>query len=175
MTVFVAGVHGVGKSYLCRLYAEKFSVIHESASGLIRKERAHADWSADKKAVDIDGNQVALQRAVHRFIAAGESLVLDGHFVLINEEAELVPVDISIFAHLGLSGVVLLEARPELIVSRLKSRDSVASAVEIDLFIQAERAHAKLVCDALGVALKILREPDFPEFSKAVEELAAKR
>lgn len=175
MTVFVAGVHGVGKSHLCKEYAESFSVVHASASGLIRKERSYVDWSLDKRVADIDDNQVALQRAVQRIISSGESLLLDGHFVLINKSSEFVPIDISVFDGLNLSGVVLLEARSELIMSRLLSRDSAVNAVEIDLFVQAEREHAKLVCDELGLALKILREPTFSDFSKAVEELFTSR
>lgn len=169
MTVFVAGVHGVGKSYFCREYANHFSVVHESASSLIRKERAHADWSADKKVSDIDENQVALQRAVQRITKTGESLLLDGHFVLINEQSEFVPIDISVFRCLDLSGVVLLEARSELVASRLKDRDSESSAVDVDLFIKAERVHAKKVCEDLGLTLHILDEPKFADFSKVVE------
>lgn len=173
MTVFVAGVHGVGKSYLCQQYADTFFVIHESASGLIRKERAHADWSTDKKVANIDENQVALRNGVQRIISVGKPLLLDGHFVLIDKESEFVPIDMAVFGGLNLSGVVLLEARPELIASRLATRDAAISAVDIEMFLQAERVHARLVCEELGLPLKILREPDFSEFSKTVEDLFA--
>lgn len=49
MTVFVAGVHGVGKSYLCQNYALKYGVVHESASALIRRERSLAEWGLIKE------------------------------------------------------------------------------------------------------------------------------
>lgn len=171
MTVFVAGVHGVGKSYLCQHYASAFPVVHESASRLIRKEHAQANWSADKKVVDIDDNQVALCNAVQRITSEGASLLLDGHFVLINQISEFVPLGAVVFADLDLSGVVLLEAGPALIASRLSGRDSSKSAVDINLFLQAERAHAKAVCDALGIPLHILHEPDSEVFAQVVSVL----
>lgn len=175
MTIFVAGVHGVGKSYLCQQYSNAFSVVHESASNLIRKERAKAVWTVDKRVADIDENQIALQQAVGRIVSSGASLILDGHFVLINKDSDFVPIDISVFAGLNLTGVVLLEARSELILSRLNSRDSAVSAVDIDFFLQAERTHAKLVCDELGLALAVLCEPTFSEFAKTIEGLFSGR
>lgn len=108
MTVFVAGIHGVGKSFLCKQYVNDSSVVYESASGLIRKERARVNWSIDKKVAHIDDNQIALRAAVNRIITAGQSLLLDGHFVLINERSEFVALDSSVFQDIGITGVVLL-------------------------------------------------------------------
>jgi adenylate kinase len=171
MTVFVAGVHGVGKSYLCQQYEGVFTAIHESASGLIRKERALVDWSVDKKVSDIDSNQAALCRAVERICSAGKNLLLDGHFVLIGERAEFLPIDVSVFESLSISGVVLIEAEPALILSRLAARDLSKSVVDVSLFVQAERLHARAVCDRLDIPLYVLHEPDFGEFSQVVSFL----
>lgn len=168
MTVFVAGVHGVGKTFLCQQFAGAFPVLHESASGLIRRERALADWSLDKRVGDVDDNQAALCRAVQRINSEGGSLLLDGHFVLINEKAELVHLGSSVFEDLCLHGVVLLEASPKTISKRLMGRDSSRSAVDIVSFIEAERNNATSICDDLGVSLKILFEPDYEIFSQAV-------
>ncbi|WCD79611.1 ATP-binding protein [Pseudomonas sp. TUM22785] len=168
MTVFVAGVHGVGKTYLCQQYAGAFPVLHESASGLIRRERAQADWSVDKRVANVDDNQVALGRAVRRITSKGGLLLLDGHFVLINERAEFVNLEIPVFESLGIRGVVLVEASPETIASRLAGRDSSRSAVDIESFIEEERNSAKAICGSLGVALEILFEPDYLIFSRAV-------
>jgi len=167
MTVFVAGVHGVGKTYLCKQYEGSFNAIHESASELIRKERVLADWSIDKKVRDIDVNQIALTRAVKRLFSNGQSLLLDGHFVLIGELGELVPISASTFEGLFISSVVLIEAATSVISSRLSARD-FKSAVDIGDFVQAERAHARAVCEHLGVSLHVLYEPDFEEFSRVV-------
>lgn len=171
MTVFVAGVHGVGKTFLCQQFAEDFPVLHESASGLIRKERALTDWSIDKRVVDVDDNQAALSRAVQRINSQGRLLLLDGHFVLINEKAEFVNLELPVFESLYLHGVVLLEANPQTIVKRLVERDASKSAVDIKSFIEAERNNAKFICDKLRIPLEILFEPDYEIFSQAVSAL----
>ncbi|MWK60179.1 AAA family ATPase [Pseudomonas otitidis] len=168
MTVFVAGVHGVGKTHLCQQYASAFPVLHESASSLIQRERTQTAWSLDKRVVDVNDNQNALFRAVRRIALEGDSLLLDGHFVLISESAEFIKLDVQVFESLGLRGVVLLEASPEVIVSRLEKRDYSKSAVNIEDFIKAERNNAENICGALGLNLEILYEPDFEEFSRAV-------
>lgn len=174
MTVFVAGVHGVGKSYLCQQYALEYGVLHESASGLIRQELSLAQWSADKKVKNVDANQLALRSAVNRINDQGRSLLLDGHFVLISSSSKLICLDSSVFDGLSLTGVILIEAAPELISSRLVDRDSQKSAVDIRTFMDAESAQAQAVCRSLGIPLKVLFSPTHEEFSRVVSDLFKK-
>lgn len=169
MTIFVAGVHGVGKSYLCQQYAKCVGARHESASSLIKQERQQQAWSVDKKAADIGDNQVALAAAVQRIREAGEELLLDGHFVLIDQRAELVFLDDSVFAPLHLSGVIVIEAPASVVEARLIARDSVANSVDLDGFLQAERAQALHVTQALGIPIVVLTQPDLEQFSMAIE------
>ncbi|WP_108098445.1 ATP-binding protein [Pseudomonas sp. GV071] len=171
MTVFVAGIHGVGKSFLCQKYAENFPVTYESASGLIRRERAQAAWSNDKKVSQIDDNQLALKTAVQKIKKEGESLLLDGHFVLINEKSEFVALESSVFRDLGILGVILLEAAPDVIASRLEARDSSKSSVDIVGFLQKEREQARNICESLNVGLFILEQPGFAEFSRTASSI----
>lgn len=174
MTVFVAGVHGVGKSYLCQQYALEHGVLHESASGLIQQELSQAQWSADKKVHNVDANQQALRSAVNRINDQGQSLLLDGHFVLISSGSKLICLDSSVFDGLSLTGVILIEAAPELISSRLVERDSQKSAVDIRTFMDAENAQAQAVCRSLGIPLKILSSPTYEEFSSVVSDFFKK-
>lgn len=171
MTIFIAGVHGVGKSYLCQKYAVEYGVVHESASELIRKERALADWTNDKKVASIDDNQIALKSAVMRINEVENTLLLDGHFVLINSQSDFVALESNVFDGLGLTGVILIEAETNLIASRLAARDSEKSAVNLIKFIRMERDTARAVCTSLSVPLIILHEPSFKEFSDAVRNL----
>lgn len=171
MAVFVAGVHGVGKSYLCQQYVDSSLVVHESASGLIRKERSGASWGVDKRVANVDENQVYLQRAVQRIISEGKNLLLDGHFVLIGEDSAFVSLESQVFHGLNISGVVLVEAEVSIIASRLFDRDSAKSAVDIAAFLKAEREQAELVCKDLNVPLHILFQPEIEGFSKVVDQL----
>lgn len=171
MTIFVAGIHGVGKTFLCQFYSESSGVLHESSSALIRREKATAEWSVDKKAVDIDENQIALNRSVHRILKTGTRLLLDGHFVLIDAQENLISLDVSVFQQLGLSGVILIEASEALIAKRLSDRDASKSVVDVQRFLKAERQQAENICKALSVPLEILFEPTPNDFSIVINKI----
>lgn len=60
MTIFVAGVHGAGKTFVTEPACQKLGFVHATASQLIREERGHATWDAAKVVSDVDQNQAAL-------------------------------------------------------------------------------------------------------------------
>ncbi|RUA80133.1 AAA family ATPase [Pseudomonas aeruginosa] len=171
MTVFVAGVHGVGKSYLCRKYASEHGVLHESASALINKERSSSSWGNDKRVRNVDENQFALKNAVDRIISDGSTLLLDGHFVLIGPECEFIYLPVFTFSDLHISAVVLVENSPSIVLDRLKARDSIGAVVDVTEFLKAERFQAELVCKNLDVPLFVLDAPDYDEFSCVIRPL----
>ena len=80
VTVFVAGIHGAGKSTICRELARLIGASHATAGDLIRAN-ATTEVTAGVKAVpDVDANQELLLRglAMHR-AASAAPLLLDGH------------------------------------------------------------------------------------------------
>lgn len=169
MNIFVAGVHGVGKTYLASRLPADSGFFHTSASKLIKEELALPDWSADKRVTDVDRNQVALARAVARHNAAGTALLLDGHFVLLGASGEFLPLGAEVFRALNLSAVLLIEAKPEVVETRVRDRDNLRRDSEwLALFMHKERAQAEAVCRELGVPLRILASPSISEFSVAV-------
>ena len=90
MNVFVAGIHGVGKTYVAGRLPPSYGLLHTSASKLIREERALPEWNTDKRVADVDENQVALASAVARYNGKGGRLLLDGHFILLNNKAKFI-------------------------------------------------------------------------------------
>ncbi|MBK5007366.1 AAA family ATPase [Pseudomonas sp. S32] len=82
MIVFVAGVHGVGKTHLCQALATKTGLRHATASQLIREATQSVSWKNDKVVTDIESNQDALIVAVDEIMQHEDVLILDGHFVL---------------------------------------------------------------------------------------------
>lgn len=173
MNILVAGVHAVGKSFVCQEFSSKNKWVHRSASQLIKEEMGNANWSSDKKVNNADANQQALLRAVRKKNSDGERLLLDGHFVLRGGSDEFILLGAEVFAELNLSGVVLIEAPAEVIVDRLYARDGVVRAVSsIDLFLQAERSQAEKVCEEIKIPLIMLDEPTFEEFSVSVNKFS---
>lgn len=175
MNIFVAGVHGVGKTYVASQLPATVGLMHASASKLIAEERARPNWDADKRVIDVNANQIALAAAVKRHNDAGTRLLLDGHFVLLNARGEFSRLDAGVFRSLNLNGVVLLEADPNIIAIRIRTRDGRETNIDsIVEFITAERAQAQKVCCELGIPLRILGAPNPDTFAEAIRAIALK-
>lgn len=172
MTIFLAGGHGVGKSYLASRTAGQVALLHVTASQLIREERGRASWTPDRRVTEVDENQLALIGAVGRHHFQGERLLLDGHFVLRGADNQLVRLGVSIFARLRISATILLEAPADIVAQRLASRfDLRAHAESIAELACAEHEHAVYVCAALQVPLTILTVPTEVEFRDTLQQI----
>jgi adenylate kinase len=169
MNIFVAGVHGVGKTYLASQLPTSFGLTHASASKLIREERSLPDWNFDKRVIDIDENQIALASAVMRYNRRGIRLLLDGHFVLLDANGSPSKLGVDVFKALSLSLVLLLESSAALISSRIFARDGRSIAQEEILkLICLERDQAKLVCQELNIPLLVLENPTSESFANSI-------
>lgn len=172
MNVFVAGVHGVGKTYLASRIPASLGLTHTSASKLIIEERVLPTWGTDKRVSEVGANQATLATAVSRHNGAGLHLLLDGHFVLLNSEGDFQPLEVDVFRALNLKGVILLEATPETIAFRIKNRDGRgADLSHIAGFLSAERIQAHKICDALDISLKVLEEPSPETFAGEIRAI----
>lgn len=173
--VFLAGVHGVGKGFLGAPVAKSLGINHFTASQLIREEKGHVTWGADKLVGEIDDNQTALIRAVQRHCVAGHDILLDGHFVLRDSTGELTRLAKEVFADLQLSGVVLLTEDSKIIADRLAKRDgTVASLESITELAEAESSHAHEVCEALKIPFTTLRVPTIETLNDVVFRMLKK-
>lgn len=172
MIVFVAGIHGVGKTHLAAPLAEQLGLRHSTASQLIREERGSQSWGKDKRVSDVDGNQAALISAVTRIKAGGQSLLLDGHFVLRDENGAYMPIPESVFRALQVDAILLLECNVEVISARLMERDDHSwSVADLASLASYENSHAVRVASALGLPLRVLSAPSAAEFRGAVKSL----
>lgn len=169
MNIFIAGIHGVGKTFLASRAAHDAGMTHTSASKLIKEERALPSWSNDKRVVDVDENQIALAAAVRRHNVLGTRLLLDGHFVLLNSNNEMIRLEGEVFASLSLNGVILIEAEPLTIARRIEERDQRRAPIDhLQAFMKAERDHAQMVCAALHIPFALLDSPSSEEFAASI-------
>lgn len=169
MNVFVAGIHGVGKTYLASRAAPYAGMTHTSASKLIKEERALTTWSKDKHVVDVDENQLALAAAVRRHNKLGTRLLLDGHFVLLGESDELILLGVNVFSTLSLRSVILVEEDLLTVARRIADRDQHNVSIDhMHGFMMAERGQAQKVCAVLHIPLTILVSPSPEEFAASV-------
>lgn len=168
-TLFVAGVHAVGKSTLCDTYAKHYGVIHKSASQLIREAKAHA-IAVDSKAVkDIPGNQQLLINAVAEIRASGVTLLLDGHFALLGADHRPQPLATEVYSDLNIDGIIVLHDKPSSIAARMLKRDGKSMPVNEIAALQAmELSRAKEVAKELHLPVERIASFD----QKCFDEIA---
>lgn len=143
--IFVSGVHGVGKSYFCKLVKDSVGIETYSASALISAKK-RSGFAKDKLIPDIDENQQFLLWAVDELRTLCQNFILDGHFCLLNASGEVQRVPYDTFAMLKPDAIVLLTENPEIIASRRKRRDGIEVAIEsIKYFQREERLYANEV------------------------------
>jgi len=161
MVIFLAGVHGVGKTYMGKPAAETLGFKYATASSLIREVLdGKTTWQANKHTSNIDTNQEALITAVNRITQGSDtSLVLDGHFVIRNELGDLVSIPTEVFKRLGLSSVILIESPSSVVAARLEERGAPQSIEKISALAEAESNRAEQVCREIGIELTRLMSP----------------
>lgn len=172
MIVFLAGGHGVGKTFLGKPAAESLGFRHATASTLIREELGVSSWDSQKYVKDIDRNQEALIAAVSRINSTDVNLVLDGHFVLRNSIGNLSALPLFVFERLNIKGVILLEAPASVVYQRLAERSAPQTLEKIEELSIAELNHAELICSKLSIPLMRLEMPDEIQVRDTIKMLA---
>lgn len=173
MVIFLAGVHGVGKTYLGKPVAEALGLPYATASSLIKTELGSTNWNEQKRVQDADRNQEALITAVAKALATEGKLILDGHFVLRGATGELKPLSIDVFRRLKVTGVILLEAPADVVAQRLEARGAPQLVNHIEELAFAELQHAQKVCQELSSPLVRLKYPDKENMQSSLSKMIA--
>lgn len=170
--IFVGGVHGVGKGTHCHLISQRTGIPWFTASSIIKAEKQSAIAVDTKAVADPSGNQSLLLRGVRRVTAVNSTILLDGHFTILNSHDSIVLIDVEIFDQLQLQGIVVLKDNPSLICDRLRRRDGCEWAVaDIRSHQETETTHAKMVATKLAVPIMIVESSDNDSFTKAVRAM----
>ncbi|GIO28293.1 ATP-binding protein [Ornithinibacillus bavariensis] len=141
--IFLAGVHGVGKSTLGARIKDKLSVKCMSVSDLIRKSGNNLKQE-DKYTAGISHNQELWKEELKKLSIEESILLLDGHFCLLNEEGEVTSLPFSTFNNTKMKSIILMKHKPEVLRERLLSRDKVDYSLELIRELQeteVERAY----------------------------------
>lgn len=150
--IFLAGVHGVGKSTMCASALKNLPVELLSSSELLKWTEISS--VENKKVADISATQNRLIEGLRNAIDYDKRYVLDGHFCLLNGAGVVERIPFETFRAINPSGIVVLTDNPGQIVRRLKNRDkALYSSAMISSFQTEEVAYAKEVSDVLSVPL----------------------
>jgi adenylate kinase len=155
-TVFIGGVHGVGKTHFCNSIVSRFDVAHVTASELIGR---HVKHQIDKTVSDIEGNQLILAEELARYQTSCRTILLDGHFCLLDAASGVQNVPLETFRAISPCAIILLTDNPETIAERLSNRDSrVHHSIELISELQSrEIVRANLISQSLQVPISIIK------------------
>lgn len=170
--LFVAGIHGVGKTTACESISRKLEVAHFTASQVIMKERTKAIEETTKLVTDLKGNQTLLLRGISK-LANQKHLILDGHFTMRRKsDTCLELIEVGVFQGMNLVGIIIYIDDVEKIARRMLERDGcVCEITQLQEHQNTELAHAKFVASALQIPLTILDAFDSSGLEKTVTEL----
>jgi adenylate kinase len=162
--LFVGGFHAAGKSTFCRALAPLLRLEHLKASALIKVASSPTNPMPSGKAVaDIDANQRIVVAGVRRRMdeiraARLPGLLLDGHFGLLQSSGGFRPIPLAVFSALAPEVLILVEAAPDEVHVRMSARVGERLLLsEIEQYVDAERAQAKLIAAHLRVPLMQVR------------------
>ncbi|EDU3846311.1 AAA family ATPase [Salmonella enterica subsp. enterica serovar Essen] len=171
MLIFIAGAHAVGKSTLCNAVISKENFIHKSASELIAEGKKQ-NWGIDKQTITPEDNQLVLLEQLAKYKQMEESLLLDGHFVLIDKNKNFIALQEDIFNKMNLDGVILIECDDHVIEQRFSSRGAILKYSPTELRL-LERNNAERICKSLDIPLVVLFNPTIDEFKHALKYIKA--
>jgi adenylate kinase len=156
-TIIVFGISGVGKSTACASYVARHpNVLHTSAGALLQEARGIDSGALRTEAArSVIENQALLVAAFTRFRLGRETadILIDAHSVIDNDR-ELVEVPVEIVQALNPSGLILLEASPEVILERRQRglRARPARSVEE---LKTEMAASRTACEKYAADLNL--------------------
>jgi len=172
MTIFfVGGIHGVGKSTLCRNLGKELGAEHLKASELIGYRPSPSD-PTQKAVADVNSNQERLISALKRRKREGSKILLDGHFCVLSSSGRIIPIPVGTFRVVSPVALLFVEAKPDLVKKRLEQREN--RPYDLDLIgrlAAAEHLHAEYISSELALPLMVC--PADGGFAEALHFLAA--
>jgi len=153
--IFVGGIHGVGKTYLCDLICSKIEAVHFTASNLIDNEIKKS--GIGKRDLNyLDNQRILVQAVKNRGVREKQTLV-DGHFCLSVSGKNFIDIPLAVFEDMNLKGVIVLKDDVTKIKKRLKDRKGGENddLKFLENFQKREVEWAQHVCESLSIRILI--------------------
>ncbi len=171
--IFIGGVHGVGKTTLCKKIESRFNIEHFSASNLIAKEKAE-EHLRNKQVDNITENQDFLVTAINKYFKNETWYLLDGHFCLLNKNNEISKIPYSTYEGICPSAIIVLVDEPENIYTRLNLRDSIEHDLSLLRFFQEQEIdYAGYIKDKLNIPYIMCNLSEEEKIYTFVEDLVS--
>ncbi|HMJ67363.1 MAG TPA: AAA family ATPase [Cyclobacteriaceae bacterium] len=157
---FIGGIHGVGKSTICREICAATRLVYLSASELLKWKEINTD-PLNKKVVDISMTQMRLVDALRANIHPDTNYLLGAHYCLFNGDGVITPILRDTFLQINPISLSVILGDVQTISQRLQQRDNkIYDQTSLQEMQNAELNHAKRISSAIGVNLSVGREGD---------------
>lgn len=155
VAMFIGGVHGVGKTTICKASLDPLGFDCISASELIRR---HVTMhKTDKRVRNVGKNQDVLVAESNKEKLKSLLYGLDGHYCLLNKDGAIERLPVEVFDSLGFDLLALVDSTVDAVVKHLQARDGTKwSKKTVAALMSAERTHAKRIAKALNKPLVVL-------------------
>lgn len=170
--LFVGGIHGVGKTTMCRTACVDLGLVYLSAGELIKQNkarRAEVDLDLDKRVFDVNSNQDALTLELDSIARPGKSYLLDGHFTLFGSQDQVERVPPGVFQKIRPRALIVITDDPVEISKRLLARDARSYDPTLLARMQhTEIQHALSVAGTLRISSYRIAVADANAFRAAI-------
>jgi adenylate kinase len=150
--VFLAGIHGVGKTTLSKKIVSDTDIKAIAASQLIKASCQEEPDIGNKMVSSVKDNQNHFIDAVNKYIDPNSKYIIDGHFCLINKQKNIEKIPLETFAQLNPIMIVLLYDDINLIYERVINRGQGEISIDtLDSMQNCELEHGFFVAKSLKI------------------------
>lgn len=159
---FIGGIHGVGKSTICRDLCDSLKIKYLSASEVIKWSELNEDFK-DKKVANIPLTQNLLIDGLYKRIEKEKFYLLDGHYCLLNKENAITKIPYETFEKIRPNSLhLIVNDNISEIKSRIETRDKRIYDLKLLEDMQnMEISYAQELSIKLGIQLSIGKESDY--------------
>jgi len=172
---FLGGIHGVGKSTVCRQICDVLHLEHLAASDLLKWKEISED-ARDKKVSSIPATQDRLLSGLTNAVQRDKNYLLDGHYCLLNKDNEVIEVPVDTFNFISPVSLNIIVGDITEIKNRLEKRDERPYNLDLLKKMQDnELKYANRLSKILGVTLNVGLQIDFKEILTSLHNIFPNR
>jgi adenylate kinase len=161
--VFIGGIHGVGKSTICRQICDDVKLEYLSASELLKWNDIREN-AQNKKVNNIPFTQERLILGLTNSIQKNKYYLLDGHYCLLDKENEIVNIPLDTFKLINPISLNIILGDITEIKTRLEKRDNILHDHNLlNRMQERELDYARQLSKIFGVTLNIGTLNNFSE------------
>lgn len=165
---FVGGIHGVGKSTICRGICSQLDIQYLSASQVLKWSDMNTD-ERNKNVQDISLTQDRLINGLLSIVKPNKHYLLDGHYCLFDKEGKVTQVPFETFIAINPQSLHLIIGDVQIIKHRIEYRD--LRTYEYDKLKEMqdqEIAYSEELSKRLNIQLSIGRQGNYSEIFSAL-------